>query len=214
MTSLLGDIQATLYVGIKGARGLRAEPSGRCNPFVRVKFNHVERETDFAPDTADPEWEDGTAFEFACSNVSLSRQKLQIQVWNCSDSLQEPSTLIGFCEMELQSLVPHDTPREYKLYRSRKDAAEVGAISLIIKFTSASPRLLELKRPNMDNRLKDDGEEEEEVPDDGAAAKRCARGMHTRQVVRGFSSAPSLRAPPGMPSLPWSSCCCCWSPPS
>jgi len=174
MISELGDIQATLFVGIKSARGLRTDPPGRCNPFVRVKFNHVERETDFVPDQTDPAWEEGTAFEFACSNISLSKQKLQIQVWNCSESLQEPSTLIGFCEMELQSLVPHDTPRDYKLYRSRKDTTEVGTISLIVKFTSASPRLFELKRPNMDSLLEEGEEEEEEEPVDEGASKRNA----------------------------------------
>lgn len=197
MLGELGDIQATLHVEVRRAQNLAApEGAGEFKPYVRLRFNHVERETDYIPGP-DPVWEDA-AFEFACSNVNLSRSKLVAEVWNWH--LDQDHELVGHVEVPIQSLVPHEHEVAYAMKDPKADS-EAGKLGLVLYFTQAAPRLFEVPQNNMYSELA------KPEPEPEPEAKRCAFPAHAarRRALTRAVVAPPRPVPAGVRSSPSSS---------
>lgn len=167
----LGDIQATLHVEVHRATGLAVPPGAHeFKPYVRIKFNRVERETDYSPGQS-PTWQD-TAFEFACSNVNLSASLLTVEVWNWH--MDADHEFLGRAEIPIQTLVPHEHVEMYSL-RAGKGEPERGQVGLVLYFTHAAPRLFEVRQGNMEADRDHVEEEQDTEPCVGRRPRRPRR---------------------------------------
>lgn len=191
MLGELGDIQATLHVEVRRAQNLAAPEGAReFKPYVRLRFNHVERETDYVP-SPDPVWEEA-AFEFACSNVNLSRSKLVAEVWNWH--LDADHELVGRVDVPIQSLVPHEHEVPYALKDPKADT-ETGKLGLVLYFTQAAPRLFEVPQDNMYSELNKPEPEPEPEAKKYAFRAHAARRRAATRAVLALTGPPAPRNP-------------------